>query len=670
MWVASYFVFIKSREKTDNFTGLTGLPKPSRRAKIYCPDNRHREETDMLRSIIIFAAAAVCLGSGAFAQVRRLPMPLPPAQRVVWVFLKEQPMAESAERWQPVLRRELEEIDLALRALASNPLLPPDMLAGAHLAAQMQSAETLKAYRKAVLADSRWRLLLSEWMIRVRMARLGGSVLGHVPFVNAFAVKVPASALRNLRTLPEVAIVWEPPVLQALLDVSTPTLFAPAVWDEGYTAPTWAVAIMDTGVNSGHTALRNHTWIIPDRTVPGLGSGIRAFHDYGRLDTDSNGNPVYNDDYMTAADLQGHGTAVSGAALANSTTRKGVAPFAGYGVILKAGYRTKTGGGSMNMADALIALDWAAQSAPLPTGVGIAGINFSFGAPTNVDDDILTQAFDAFIYTYQIPLVIAAGNGGGTQKTLYTPAPAYNGIAVAGSDDRNTLSRSDDVIGSFSSKGPTAAGRKKPDVTVPGTNITSTTGSGSSFGTFSGTSLAAPHLTGALALLHDVGIHDPLLLKAVLINSAEDRGDAGWDKQWGWGYVDLRSAMQHIINRQYAVGSVTPVGTTGGVAYFRTRLPAGGKVTLVWHRHAGFSPSSGYTYLRSLANLKLTLIDESTGATIGVAGSTIDNVQQVVAQSAYSRVLVKVEATTAFDQYTTEPFALASSGVLVPITSP
>ena len=628
-------------------------------------------EHQMRCEIAIFSLAIWLIATSALAQRPvKVPVPQPVPYRIVWVSLKEQPMADFAERWQPALRRQLEEIDLAWRALVGNPAVPPDMLAGAHLAAQMQSADALNTYRQVVYLDSLEALNRSRWKLALRVARLGGTILTHVPFINSFAVRVPAWRVRDLRTIPEVAQVWQPPVLQAQLDVSVPTLFAPAVWDEGYTAPTWAVAIMDTGVNYGHTALNRHTWIIPNRTVPGLGSGVQAFHDYGRLDTDSSGNPVYNDNYMTATDLMGHGTAVAGVALANTATKKGVAPFAGYGVILKAGYRTKTGGGAMNVADALIALDWAAREAPLPQGVGIAGINFSFGGSTNQDDDPLTQAFDAFVYTYQIPLSIAAGNGGGTQKTLYTPAPCYNGIAVAASDDRNTLTRSDDVIASFSSRGPTVAGRKKPDITVPGTNISTTSGSGSGFSTFSGTSFAAPHVSGALALLHDTGIHDPLLLKAVLINSAEDRGDPGWDRYWGFGYVDLRSAMQHVINRQYATGSVTPAGTTGSVAYFRTRLPAGGKVTLVWHRHAGFSPSQGYTYLRALANLKLTLIDESTNNVIGVSSSTIDNVQQVVVSSAYARVLVKVEATSAFDNYLTEPFAVASSGVLVPVTSP
>jgi serine protease AprX len=631
-----------------------------------------RESGEMRREIAIFFVVIWLLSVEAYAQsvgVRPVPQPAP-RHRILWIVLKEQPMAEAAERWQPALRQRLEEIDLAWRALAGNPAVPPDMLAGAHIAAQIQSAEALNTYRLAVYVDSARSLMLSRAKLIARMASLGGRVLTHVPFWNAFAVSIPAQRVRDLQKIPEVALVWAPPVLRAQLDVSTPTLFAPAVWDEGYTAPTWAVAIMDTGVNYVHTALNSRTWIIPNRTVSGLGSGIQAFHDYGRLDTDSSGNPIYNDNYMSARDLQGHGTAVAGCALANSTTRKGVAPFAGYGVILKAGYRTTNGGGSMNAADALIALDWAAREAPLPQGVGIAGINFSFGGPTSIDDDILTQAFDAFVYTYQIPLSIAAGNGGGPDKKLFTPAPAYNGIAVAASDDRNTLTRSDDVIAGFSSRGPTIAGRKKPDVTVPGTNISTTTGSSSSFSSASGTSLAAPHLAGALALLHDVGIHDPLLLKAVLLNSAEDRGTAGWDKEWGWGYVDLRSAMQHVLNRQYATGSVKPAGMSGSIAYFRTRLPAGGKVTLVWHRHAGFSPTQGYTYLRSLANLKLTLIDESTGNVIGTSASTIDNVQQVVVPVAYARVLVKVEATSAFDQYLNEPFAVASSGVLVPVSSP
>ncbi len=660
------------RVKTANFTGMSILPKLRKCAKIDYPMCLgEKERGEMRRDIAIFSLAIWLLATGALAQKPvRTPAPEPKPHHIVWVILKEQPMAEAAERWQPALRQRLEEIDLTLRAFAGNPAVTPDVLAGAHIAAQIQSAEALNTYRLMVYVDSARPLMLSRAKLTSQVSRLGGGVLTHLLYLNSFAVSVPAQRVRDLLRIPGVAAVWYPPVLQPQLDVSTPTLFAPAVWDEGYTAPTWAVAIMDTGVNYMHTALNTHTWIIPNRTVPGLGSGIQAFHDYGRLDTDSSGNPVYNDDYMTAGDLQGHGTWVSGAALANSATRKGVAPFAGYGMILKAGYRTKTGGGSMNAADALIALDWAAREAPLPQGVGIAGINFSFGGPTNLDDDILTQAFDAFIYTYQIPLSIAAGNGGGPDKKLFTPAPAYNGIAVAASDDRNTRTRSDDVIASFSSRGPTIAGRKKPDVTVPGAGITTTSGSGSSFTTVSGTSLAAPHVAGALALLHDAGIHDPLLLKAVLINSAEDRGAVGWDKEWGWGYADLRSAMQHIVNRQYATGSVKPAGMSGSVAYFRTRLPAGGKVTLVWHRHAGFSPSSGYTYLRALANLKLTLIDESTGNVIGTSASTIDNVQQVVVPQAYSRVLVKVEATSAFDQYLTEPFALASSGILVPVTSP
>lgn len=627
----------------------------------------------MLRNILIASVALCVFITGVSAQkldIPILPKPAPASDRVVWVVLKDQPMATAAERWQPVVRRQLEEIDLAWRALASNPTVPPDTLLGAYLAAQMQSAQALNTYRQTVYLDSANQLLLSRWIFNLRVIRLGGTVLESVPFFNAFAVRVPAGCVEALRRIPEVGLVWQPPVLQALLDVSVVTLFAPAVWDEGYSAPNWAVAIMDTGVNSMHTALSSRTWIIPSRTVPGLGSGIQAFHDYGRLDKDASGNPVYNDDYMTARDLQGHGTQVSGAALANTATRKGVAPFAGYGMILKAGYRTTTGGGSMNVADALIAFDWAAQQAPLPTGVGVAGINFSFGALSSVDDDILTQAFDAFIFTYMIPVSIAAGNAGGPEKKLFTPAPCYNGIAVAASDDRGTPSRADDVIAGFSSRGPTVAGRKKPDVAVPGANISTTTGSGSSFATVSGTSIAAPHVTGALALLRDLGIHDPWVLRAVLINSAEDRGTAGWDKDWGWGYVDLRSAMHHVVNRQYASGFVTPAGTSGSVRYYRTRLPAGGKVTLVWPRHAGFSPSAGYTYLRALANLNLTLIDESTSSVIGTSTSTIDNVEQVVVSSAYSRVLVKVEAVSAFDHYSTEPFGVASSGVLVPVTSP
>ena len=55
----------------------------------------------------------------------------------------------------------------------------------------------------------------------------------------------------------------------------------------------------------------------------------------------------------------------------------------------------------------------------------------------------------------------------------------------------------------------------------------------------SGTSMAAPHITGAALLLGDAGVTDPREIKALLINTADDWGTAGWDSTYGWGYVDL-----------------------------------------------------------------------------------------------------------------------------------
>ena len=86
---------------------------------------------------------------------------------------------------------------------------------------------------------------------------------------------------------------------------------------------------------------------------------------------------------------------------------------------------------------------------------------------------------------------------------------------------------------------------KKPDLVAPGRRIT-TTVRGGGFGLFGDTSAATPHVSGAVLLLADHGLWDPMMQKALLINSAEDRGDPGWDKDWGWGYIDLYAALEQF----------------------------------------------------------------------------------------------------------------------------
>ncbi|NIX59563.1 MAG: S8 family serine peptidase, partial [candidate division Zixibacteria bacterium] len=59
------------------------------------------------------------------------------------------------------------------------------------------------------------------------------------------------------------------------------------------------------------------------------------------------------------------------------------------------------------------------------------------------------------------------------------------------------------------------------------------------FAQVSGSSFAAPHVAGAMLLVYDWGVYDPMMIKAMMINSAEKRVVDAWDSGWGWGYLEL-----------------------------------------------------------------------------------------------------------------------------------
>ncbi|MEO1576984.1 MAG: S8 family serine peptidase, partial [Pseudomonadota bacterium] len=219
-------------------------------------------------------------------------------------------------------------------------------------------------------------------------------------------------------------------------------------------------------------------------------------------------------------------------------------------------------------------------------------LNHSLGYGTaDVDDYNANDSFyDAFVATYDISVAKSAGNGGwgSTSPTITHPATAYNLLAVANMNDRGTTDRTDDVRSSSSSVGPTVNNRRKPDISAPGTNIMSTNNSwsgaasgnsdpncwnaaarvGDNFQRCSGTSMAAPHVAAAGVLLNDGGVYDPMIQKAVLINTADawtsndtsttaDDGPVDgsfWDMSYGWGYLDMSEA--HFNRSDYFTGSV------------------------------------------------------------------------------------------------------------------
>ena len=98
-------------------------------------------------------------------------------------------------------------------------------------------------------------------------------------------------------------------------------------------------------------------------------------------------------------------------------------------------------------------------------------------------------------------------------------------------------------------------------------------------------------------VLQIMDLSDPMMQKALLINSAEDRGPAGWDLEWGWGSIDLYAALEQY---DYTISSAAlMVEPRSGIRGTMNKCQT---VTLVWHKHSG----------QPLSNLDMYLYDATT----------------------------------------------------------
>lgn len=124
----------------------------------------------------------------------------------------------------------------------------------------------------------------------------------------------------------------------------------------------------------------------------------------------------------------------------------------------------------------------------------------------------------------------------------------------------------DDVIAPSSSRGPAHDGRIKPDVSAVGTDVFSTvqTASGAQgYANYTGTSMASPGVSGVMALLYQAykatnsgAEPDGGLMKAVLMNSADDLGNPGPDYYYGYGRINTRRAIEDIESNAILIDSI------------------------------------------------------------------------------------------------------------------
>lgn len=338
---------------------------------------------------------------------------------------------------------------------------------------------------------------------------LGGKVKRQFTTIRATAARIPEEALAKIKANPKVAYVEEDAPI-ALVETLSGTL------EEDNS---WGVARV------GSLALHARGNFGQGVKIAVLDSGIDATHPELAASCRGGVNLVYPESPDNPADdsWDGHGTHVAGilAAADDGTGVVGIAPAADLYAVKIIG-----GSGSGTISDLIAGLEWT-----IANQIDIANISLGTNAPSLALEQACQAAFDAGVL-----LVAAAGNTRNSGGEVQYPA-AYAPVIAA------SATAQDDSAVWISATGP------KIELAAPGGNVYSTA-PGGGYGILTGTSQAAPHVSGVAALLMAAGINDldgngtadHRDLRLQLQQTAQDLGDPGADDTFGFGLVQAAAA--------------------------------------------------------------------------------------------------------------------------------
>ena len=300
---------------------------------------------------------------------------------------------------------------------------------------------------------------------------------------------------------------------------------APAAWAAGVDGSGVTVGVVDTGLDAAHPAIKAHY-----RGTQADGSMV---HDYNWFDPFTRSAAAFDDG--------DHGTHVAGSVAGGTDARAiGVAPGAkviAAKAINRSGYNTTAA--TLQALQFMLAPTKTDGSAPDPTK-GADVINNSWGNANQADDTFI-ETFAA-LKAAGIEVVSAAGNDGPREGTVSPPGsyPGYLSVAATTEGDK---------VASFSSRGPSKFATPEemtPNVAAPGAGVVSAV-PGGRYQRMSGTSMASPHVAGAVALLlqaHPQATHDQIV--AALTRTAVDIDRPGPDNAAGFGRIDVTKALEHL----------------------------------------------------------------------------------------------------------------------------
>jgi thermitase len=364
---------------------------------------------------------------------------------------------------------------------------------------------------------------------------------------------------------------------------------APSGWDTTTGSASVIVAVLDSGIDASHPEFAG-------RILPG----------WDFVDGDA-----------TPQDGCGHGTHVTGILAAEGDNAQGIAGIAWKTSIMPVRVLGDTCSGSTaDVADALV---WAVER-------GARVINLSLGTPV---PSTLLENGTYYAYSHGAAIFAAAGNSG--SGFIYYPA-AYPWVMAVGATDET------DTRASFSNYGAAL------DLMAPGADILSTTPQGSfyyqiilgvtsTYGTLSGTSMAAPHASGAAALLAtQPAFSSPDAIYQALESTALDLGSPGRDDQTGYGLIQIADALS------FKPTATPPPTITPLISYaILNSLTCGNLATFDWRDAAagGFSAAlpvfgdDGYATVSLPFTFELGGVDYSTLTVSANGYATFDGLGDV-----------------------------------------
>jgi len=401
---------------------------------------------------------------------------------------------------------------------------------------------------------------VTQGVHRAFLQNRGARRLRELWAINGIAVTVNASAIHPLASRPGIESIRLDSTLQAPTtsygsaappEWNLNVVRAPELWSLGYSGSGVVVANMDTGVDVSH----------PDLAAKWRGGGNSWY--------DSTKDPTK--EFPTPDDMpydpDGHGTQtmaimVGGAA---GDTAIGVAPDARWIAV-----KMYDDEGKATLSGIHLAFQWLLDPDGDPDTLDAPDVvNASWGLVGSAGQCITEFSTDIdLLKTAGIAVAFSAGNDGPAPYTSISPANNPQGFGVGAVDAALAMA-------SFSSRGPSACdGSIYPKLSAPGFSIKTadlSLGGLPLYAWVSGTSYAAPHVAGTMALLAGAFPQASVSeLEAALTGSAQDMDIAGADDSYGYGIADVLAAYQFLLagaGSRPAITSTPSTTATQGSRY-------------------------------------------------------------------------------------------------------